>query len=235
MRSAWLHLLCGSISVKLLRILVGEPGDAAQPGDQPLSGSYASYPWEAGRERTGMRTVHYGEPNLPPWFPGKEAIIDEIAAAGQELKLVTLPERTWDKSARLAFAQALRRRLRDLSRKLAGSGGHLERYLYVEGIEKRIPSAYRGSFFGAGCYPDAAYIVPGQYAIAIELDHGVSSARLKSALSKAAFCVLVGAYDCAVVVYVPHGRDLEIREIERRVLEFYDKQLKTRLVLARQG
>lgn len=164
------------------------------------------------------------------WIPDLDAMLGHIATAAETLQVARSPKETWDRAARIAFYKAIRQRLDALSYALGQGRGKLNPYIYVEGVHKRIPAHFRGDFFRAGCYPDAAIIVPDRYAIAIELDHGKSGARLRNALAKASFNVLMGAFDYAVVVFDPEGRDMQITPVEQRVLDFFEKQLRTRLV-----
>lgn len=164
------------------------------------------------------------------WIPDRDVMLRHIMAVTEGLQVSEWPRKTWDESARVAFYGALKRHLDDLSRELVGSRGYLNPYFYVKGLNKRIPASFRGSFFGSACYPDAAFIVPGRYAIAIELDHGTSGIHLRGALARASFNVLVGSFDCALVVFDPEGQQMDIKATERRVLGFFKEQLSTWLV-----
>ena len=78
-------------------------------------------------------------------------------------------------------------------------------------------------------------IILDDYSVAIELDHGQNGSKIKAALAKASFSVMLGLYDeCIVLFFVekpktPH--DFKIRSIESKIINFYKEKLNTELFL----
>ncbi len=83
-------------------------------------------------------------------------------------------------------------------------------------------------------YPDAA-IISSEFSIAIELDHGKTGSKIRNALAKASFSVILGWYDCAIVLFFvdppKSADDFHIGKIEERILEIYKKYFNTILYL----
>jgi len=123
---------------------------------------------------------------------------------------------------------------------------NLEKVVYVEEKSVRFEN-FLGDFIaekkpyelfgGLGVYPDIAIRLPsaGSKLIYIELDNGYTSAKLKTALSKAAFGYIAGDCDYCLEIFHNRGnKKLAIflkRPREKAILEKFEKDFHTKLVL----
>ena len=114
-----------------------------------------------------------------------------------------------------------------------------DEYLYVEG-RNRLRGEKRVKLFGSGLYPDAV-IKFDDAMVAIELDAGPagrpSGSRIKTALAKAGILGLTGCFQgIYVFFFIYHGETSDYermreKELEKKVLDFYEKNLSTYLIL----
>ncbi|RLI70878.1 hypothetical protein DRO97_10395 [Archaeoglobales archaeon] len=137
----------------------------------------------------------------------------------------------WDKCVRKHFWETLTKLF---CQSFEISEDEARKYVYVEGFN-RIPSDRRGNaFFGSKMYPDAAIISP-EFSAAIELDHGKTGSKIRNSLAKASFSVILGEYDCAIVLFfvdLPKSTtDFHIGEMEKRIIEIYQTHFNTTLYL----
>ena len=112
--------------------------------------------------------------------------------------LVANGQGTWDSRVRKKFAIVLSEWF---STDLNVSFDKVRNYVFVEGWNT-IPLDKRGeSFFGTKMHPDAAIISREGFSVAIELDHGAKGSQIRNALAKAAFSVLLGKFDRAMLLF----------------------------------
>lgn len=147
-------------------------------------------------------------------------------------KLVPDGPGTWDTRARRSFGRAL---VGWFCEEFGLSQQESQDYIFVEG-SNAVPPRFRStSFFSSKIYPDAALVFQNEAGVAIELDHGSKGSRIKNALAKAGFCVKLGGYDRALVLFFvdpPKSRDdFERTEKEEEILDLYEKHFQTKLYI----
>jgi hypothetical protein len=136
----------------------------------------------------------------------------------------------WDTRVRKSFAEALEGWL---CQHFDLSTVESKRYLYAEGYNP-IPTNLRGgAFFGTKMHPDAALIMGDKRLVAIELDHGTKGSRVRNALAKASFSVVLGGFDRALVLFFvdppKSPANLKQQDDEQRILALYQQQFDTAL------
>jgi hypothetical protein len=86
--------------------------------------------------------------------------------------------------------------------------------LFVEGIFGDLSPSSRGEFFGSVCCPDMALKCNERYTVAVELDRGSTGSKLRDALTKASFNVIVGEFDRSIVLFFVELKDRHKREMK---------------------
>jgi hypothetical protein len=103
--------------------------------------------------------------------------------------------------------------------------------LFVEGLFGDLPAGTRGEFFGSVCCPDLALKSNDEYTIAVELDHGSSGARLRNALTKASFNVILGGFNRSIVLFFVDLKDRKQRETKfnskHEILKLFEDKFAT--------
>lgn len=139
---------------------------------------------------------------LPKFFAADMIRIEKVKLPGSS-------ETNWDTPAR----QEMKRKFDVwLKQELGLHTADVEETLFVEGLFGDLPAGARGEFFGSVCCPDLALKSNDGYTIAIELDRGSSGARLRNALTKASFNVIVGGFDRSIVLFFVELKDRQQRE-----------------------
>jgi hypothetical protein len=138
-------------------------------------------------------------------------------------------ETNWDTPARQIMKQKFDAWLKQ---ELGLRSADVEETLFVEGLSRKLPASRRGKFFGSVCCPDLALMSNNDdYTIAVELDHGASGAKLRNALAKASFNVLVGGFKQSIVLFFVEAKDRQQRETkfdpDHRILNLFKKEFKT--------
>lgn len=139
---------------------------------------------------------------LPSLLDADETKIQKINLPGRQ-------ETNWDSPAREVMKQKFCTWLKD---HLDLSEVAIERTLFVEGLFGNLPSGVQGEFFGSVCCPDLALTSSDGYSVAVELDHGSTGSRLRDAITKASFNVLVGGFDVSMVLFFVELKDRRLRE-----------------------
>jgi hypothetical protein len=146
-----------------------------------------------------------------------------------------LPDNSGKGSAHVPIARALHAALK---------ATYPEAVLYGEGLSglgcEPIPEKYRGRFAGSQNWPDMALVLPvtdtdsSGLAIAIEVDRarGFGGASLRNALTKGWFNVLTGKFNrCLVLLYCDPGCTLEIDADAEEILERFQNEFRTKVLL----
>ena len=154
---------------------------------------------------------------------------------GSVLKECMRSKETWDKIARRKVGGIVKRVFSDYFPHLNPADS-----VYIEG--EGTPKGWRKPydlFSSRGVYPDIGILRPER--VSIELDHSgwgrteKPGSRFKMALAKASFGYLSGDWEYCYVFFHNHsGRSLKEylnREKEKTIIEIYEKQFHTKIIL----
>ena len=128
----------------------------------------------------------------------------------QKVKLAGRAELNWDTPARQEMKQKFDAWLKQ---ELGLPTSDVEEILFVEGLFGHLPAGACNKFFGSVCCPDLTLKSDDGYTVAVELDRGSSGARLRNALTKASFNVIVGGFDRSIVLFFVELKDKQQREM----------------------
>ncbi len=105
--------------------------------------------------------------------------------------------------------------------------------IYAERVKTLSRKERGGQFFGSECWPDLAILRP--IRIAIELDHGEHGKKVRDALTKASFNVLVGEWEQCYVLFFDETKDGRLKKDsvkgkERDILAAYEVLFRTKIL-----
>jgi len=139
--------------------------------------------------------------------------------------------KTWDYHARHIIGEKMEKWFKEYFRirELPEPWKH---YFGYEAEKNKLPRTKIFSSFG--CYPDMYFHKPVK--MAIELDHGRTGSKLKSALGKAGFNKLSRDWERVCVVFFDESRNKEIEKSQKiretkKIIDFYRDCLSTEILI----
>ena len=156
-----------------------------------------------------------------------DTLEDELRHKKEELPYKDT--RTWDVRVRELF---FRTTMQVLKESYAMTVDTAKAHVFVEKHNPLPKNMGKkgGRIFESNLYPDAIIETDDGHRIAVELDHGNKGSQIKDTLAKKAMLKIVGGFERVIVFFFWYAKINvmdTIGELEREVMEFYEKNLST--------